>query len=134
MILRVLSMYNDPAQREAEIKNMSTVFKVLAEEILPQLRRSKLIAAYQVIGKTDEVIANLAKNSPKELNVEELLYAATLVKTSNRAQYLKEVGSIYKSMTEIYLLATAVSTTLELFTLLKETILLLLQPLKRLLL
>ncbi len=102
MILRVLSMYSDPAQREAEIKNMSTVFKVLAEEILPQLRRSKLIAAYEVIGKTDEVIANLAKTSPKDLNVEELLYAATLVKTSNRAQYLKEVGSIYKSVTETY--------------------------------
>lgn len=78
LILRVLSMYTDPEQREREIKNLSAAFKTIADDILPQLRRSKLKLTYDVTGKSDEEIANLAKNDVSKLNVEELLYAATL--------------------------------------------------------
>ncbi len=78
LILRVLSMYQDPAQREQEIKNISSVYKTLADEILPQLRRSRLTLNYEIIGKSDEEIAKLASSNPSELTVEELLYAATL--------------------------------------------------------
>ena len=78
LILRVLSMYQDPAQREQEIKNISSVYKTLSDEILPQLRRSRLTLNYEIIGKSDEEIAKLASSNPSELNVEELLYAATL--------------------------------------------------------
>ena len=78
LILRVLSKYQDPAQREQEIKNISSVYKTLADEILPQLRRSRLTLNYEIIGKSDEEIAKLASSNPSELNVEELLYAATL--------------------------------------------------------
>ena len=78
LILRVLSMYQDPAQREQEIKNISAVYKELANTILPQLRRSRLTLNYEIIGKSDEEIAKLASSNPSELNVEELLYAATL--------------------------------------------------------
>lgn len=78
LILRVLSMYSDPEQREQEIKNISSVYKTLADEILPQLRRSRLTVNYDVIGKSDEEIANLADTDASQLNIEELLYAATL--------------------------------------------------------
>ena len=78
LILRVLSMYQDPAQREQEIKNISSVYKNLADDILPQLRRSRLTLNYEIIGKSDEEITKLASSNPSELNVEELLYAATL--------------------------------------------------------
>ena len=78
LILRVIAMYQDPAQRESEIKNISTVYKELANTILPQLRRSRLTLNYEIIGKSDEEIANLAATDPKQLNVEEILYAATL--------------------------------------------------------
>ena len=78
LILRVLSMYQDPAQREQEIKNISSVYKTLADEILPQLRRSRLTLNYEIIGKSDAEIAKLASSNPSELNIEELLYAATL--------------------------------------------------------
>ena len=78
LILRVLSMYSDPEQREQEIKNISSVYKNLADDILPQLRRSRLTLNYDVIGKSDEEIANLAATDAKQLNLEELLYAATL--------------------------------------------------------
>jgi Flp pilus assembly protein TadD len=96
LILSVLSMYKDSEQREREIKNISSVFSVLAEEILPQLRRSRLTANVEIIGKSDEEIASLAQLSPKNLTVEELLYAATLAKTDAEKQ------AIYQKVAEIY--------------------------------
>ena len=91
MVLRVLSMYTDPEEREAQIKNLSETFKTIKDEILPQLRRSRLILTTDLIGKSDEEIAALAKNDPAALSVEELLYAATL--TSD----LAEKAAIYKT-------------------------------------
>ncbi|MDR2469548.1 MAG: hypothetical protein LBD27_03595, partial [Tannerella sp.] len=82
LVLRVLSMYKDPEEREREIKNISAIYKSLADEILPQLRRSRLIANIEIIGKSDEEISRLAQSSPGALNIEELLYAATLTKSA----------------------------------------------------
>ena len=96
LVLRVLSMYTDVEEREREIKNISTVFKSLAEEILPQLRRSRLTANIEIIGKSDEEIASLAKDNAGFLNIEELLYAATL--TNNET----EKESIYTKASSIY--------------------------------
>lgn len=96
LVLRVLSMYSDPEQREQEIKNISSVFSTLADEILPQLRRSRLVANIEIIGKSDDEISALAKNDPKALNVEEILYAATL--TNNNA----EKTAIYNKSSELY--------------------------------
>lgn len=96
LILRVLEMYNDPEQREKEIKNLSSIYGDLADEILPQLRRSRITASINVIGKSDEEISALAENNPASLSVDELLYAATLVK-SNTAK-----TEIYNKVTEIY--------------------------------
>ncbi len=78
LILRVLEMYPDSETREREIKNISYVFEELATTILPQLRRSRIIANIEIVGKSDEEIMNTWKNSPKELTVEELLYASSL--------------------------------------------------------
>lgn len=96
LILRVLSMYSDPEQREAEIKNISSVYKTLADEILPQLRRSRLTVNYDVIGRDDEEINETFDTTPDSLSVEELLYAATL--TSDQARQ----EAIYKKTIELY--------------------------------
>lgn len=96
LILRVLSMYQDPEQRETEIKNISSVYKTLADEILPQLRRARLTANYDVIGRSDEEINEAFDKDAKVLSNEELLYAATL--TSDNAR--KE--AIYKKTNELY--------------------------------
>ena len=96
LILRVLSMYQDPEQREQEIKNISSVYKTLADDILPQLRRSRLTLNYEIIGKSDDEIASLAASNPKELTLEELLYAATLTDDNGK----KEV--IYTKATELF--------------------------------
>ena len=78
LILSVLSMYKDPEQREREIRNLSSVFEQLADQILPQLRYSRITASIDVIGTSDEEISRLAASNPGELTVDELLYAATL--------------------------------------------------------
>ena len=96
VILRVLSMYNDPEKREAEIKNLSSVYATLADEILPQLRRARLTLNYDVIGRSDDEILNTYSTSPKDLSVEEMLYAATLVKSE------ADKKAIYEKTTSIY--------------------------------
>jgi outer membrane protein OmpA-like peptidoglycan-associated protein len=78
LILNVLSMYSDPEEREAQIKNLSSVYGSIKDDILPALRRSRLILTTDIIGKSDDEIRELAKNDPAQLSVEELLYAATL--------------------------------------------------------
>jgi Flp pilus assembly protein TadD len=96
LILRVLSMYNDPEVREREIKNLSETFTGVANEILPQLRRAKMTTSVDLIGKTDEELKALAKSDPASLNPAELLYAATLFED------LDEQLSIYNSFIKIY--------------------------------
>jgi tetratricopeptide (TPR) repeat protein len=96
VILRVLSMYTDPEQREREIKNLSVAFKKIAEEILPQLRRSRMKLTVDVTGKSDAEITKLANEDASKLSVEELIFAATL--TNN----LSEKAAIYKKVTELY--------------------------------
>ncbi len=96
LVLRVLSMYSDPEEREAQIKNLSAVYATIAEEILPALRRSRLLLTVDLIGKSDEEIAELAKNDPAQLSVEELLYAASL--TEDKAEKL----AIYKKAADLY--------------------------------
>jgi tetratricopeptide (TPR) repeat protein len=83
LILRVLSMYSDPDVREKEIKNMSAAFEILKTDILPKLRRSKLMVSVDKVGRTDEQILAQMKSDPKALSLEESLYAATLTKDLN---------------------------------------------------
>ncbi|PMC25355.1 hypothetical protein CJ231_00685 [Hoylesella buccalis] len=96
VILRVLSMYKDPEQREQQIRNMSEAFRELADGILPELRRSRLIINYETIGRSDEQIKTQYATDATKLGVEEMLYYATL--EDNMAK--KE--EIYKRTAEYY--------------------------------
>lgn len=96
LIIRVLSMYQDPEKREQEIKNLSAVYKNLADEILPKLRRSKMKITMDLIGKSDDELKNLALNNPSSLSLEELLYAGNLVSSAS------EKESIYKKVTDMF--------------------------------
>jgi tetratricopeptide (TPR) repeat protein len=96
LILRVLSMYADPEVREKEIKNLSSAFTAVANDILPKLRRSKITASSDLIGKTDAEISSLASSDPSKLNQAELLYAATLTKDAEKQK------EIYTSFTKVY--------------------------------
>ncbi len=83
LILRVLSMYSDPEVREKEIKNMSTAFEALKTDILPRLRRSKMMVNVDTIGRTDAQILAQMRSDAKALSLEEMLYAATLTEDVN---------------------------------------------------
>ena len=83
LILRVLSMYPDPEVREKEIKNMSSAYEALKTDILPKLRRSKMMVNVDKIGRTDEQILAQMRSDPKVLNLEEMLYAGTLTTDAN---------------------------------------------------
>ncbi|MBR6867164.1 MAG: hypothetical protein IKN02_02925 [Prevotella sp.] len=96
VILRVLSMYKDPQEREQQIKNISSAFRELADGILPQLRRSRMIINYETVGRSDEQIQEQLKADPSKLNVEEVLYAATLTDDANAKE------DIYKTAAKLY--------------------------------
>ena len=96
VILRVLSMYKDPQEREQQIRNMSEGFRELADGILPELRRSRLIINYQTIGRSDQQIKQQYATDPTKLSLEELLYAASLTND------VKVKKAIYKKTTELY--------------------------------
>ena len=96
LVLRVLSMYSDPEEREAQIKNLSSVYGTIADEILPALRRSRLILTTDLIGKSDAEIRDLAKKDPAQLSVEELLYAVTLTNDkAEKMELLSKAANIY---------------------------------------
>ena len=96
LILSVLSMYKDPEQREREIRNLSSVFDQLAEEILPQLRYSRITASVNVIGKSDDELNKAFDTDPSTLTVDELLYTATLTDDLNRKK------AVYTAATRLF--------------------------------
>lgn len=94
LVLRVLSMYSDPEVREKEIKNISKAWTEIADNILPQLRRSKFIVKAEAIGYSDEELLKLADTKPDTLKLEELLYTANLV------QDMDKKAALYKKASE----------------------------------
>ena len=96
VILRVLSMYSDPEEREQQIRNLSAGFKELADEILPELRRARMTIHYNIIGRSDDEIQAQTTADASQLSLEELLYAATL--TDNAA----EKKDIYATAARLY--------------------------------
>lgn len=97
VILRVLSMYQDPEEREQQIRNMSSVFTEIADGILPELRRARLIVNYEVIGRSDEQILAQFKEDASKLSVDELLYGAnTLVNdAATRKVWYEKTTKVY---------------------------------------
>ncbi len=96
LILGVLKMYKDPEQREREIRNLSGVFNELADQILPQLRYSKIMASINVIGKSDQELIEVFNTNPTSLSEDEILYVATLTEDYNRKKEIyAKAGQVY---------------------------------------
>lgn len=112
LILRVLSMYSDPAVRQKEIKNLSKVWIVLAEKILPQLRRSKMTANVNLVGYSDEELVNkINTNTYDSLTLEETMYAVGLIgDAEKKIEVYKKVAEkfndvrAYNNIAYLYLL------------------------------
>ncbi|MBQ3909530.1 MAG: hypothetical protein II746_10070 [Bacteroidaceae bacterium] len=107
VILRVLSMYQDPEEREQQISNMSEVYTDIKDGILPELRRARLIVKYDVIGRSDEQILAQYKADPSKLSVEELLYGANKLvsseaeKTQWNNTVVKQYPSDYRALNNL---------------------------------
>ena len=98
VILRVLSMYKDPAEREQQIRNMSVVYDELAKGILPELRRARLIANYDVIGRSDEQIQEQFRTDARQLSVEEVLYGASLQQdNAQKKEWYEKATALYSN-------------------------------------
>ena len=99
IILRVLSMYQEPEEREQQISNMSEVYTDIKESILPELRRARLIVNYEVIGRSDEQILEQYQQDPSKLSVEEMVYGANkLTKDeATRKQWNETIAKQYPS-------------------------------------
>lgn len=103
VILRVLSMYQDPQEREQQIKNMSQGFRELADGILPELRRARMTINYETIGRDDDQIFAQYKEDASKLSVEELLYAASIADTdAQREDILKTTTNLYREDSRAY--------------------------------
>ena len=96
VILRVLNMYKDPEEREQQIRNMSAAFRELADGILPELRRSRLIINYETIGRSDDQIQEQYNADAAKLSADELLYFASLQDTQ------ADQEKVYKKTAELY--------------------------------
>ena len=96
LILKVLSMYNDPDRRETEIKNMAAVYNDLRKDILPQLRRAIIELEYQGKERTTSEMITMGSSSPEKLNEGELLFAAASVEDLDKQEQL------YTTFTQTY--------------------------------
>ena len=106
LIIRVLSMYSDPAVREKEIKNMSAVYTTLAKEVLPELRRARFIANVEFQNYTSEELLKLIEENIDVLDETALLRAATLVKeTAQKVALYKKAIEKFNSANGQYNLA-----------------------------
>jgi tetratricopeptide (TPR) repeat protein len=103
LILSVLSMYKDPEEREREIRNLSSIFDQLADQILPQLRKSRITASINVIGKSDEEILKYFETDPSKLSVDEILYCATLYENnSDKMKVYDKAAELYPNDYRVY--------------------------------
>ena len=106
LIIRVLSMYSDPAVREQEIKNMSAVYSTLAKEVLPELRRARFIANVEYTNFTNEELLQLIDENIDVLDETALLRAATLVKENDqKVELYKKAAKKFDSNTAQFNLA-----------------------------
>ena len=96
VILRVLSMYQDPEQREQQIRNMSEGFRELADGILPELRRARMIINYETVGRSDEQLKQQYAADASKLSLDELLYTATLYENPAESE------AVYKKAAELF--------------------------------
>lgn len=76
LILRVLSMYSDPAVREREIRNMSQVYKEINNKVFPELRRARFIAETDFKNFSDAELEELSNKAITMLDEEGLLRVA----------------------------------------------------------
>lgn len=92
LILRVLSMYSDPAVRESEIRNMSKVYTEINKNVFPELRRARFIADVDYKNFSDDELKELADKAVDVLDEEGLLRVASITSNADRKAELYKMA------------------------------------------
>ena len=92
LILRVLSMYSDPAVREKEIKNMSQVYTEINKNVFPELRRARFITEVDYQNFSDEELVELSNKAVDVLDEEGLLRVASIAESADRKAELYKMA------------------------------------------
>lgn len=98
LILQVLAMYDNSARRDQEIKNLSKVYEELKKSVLPQLRRTQFVVSADIVGKSDQELIAAVRNNDRTLTLDEMLYAATLVEETKKADVYRMAAAVYDDM------------------------------------
>lgn len=77
-INRIVNSIADVDVREQRIRDLAEIYDALNDNVLPQLRKATIIIRSYEPKRTDEEIALLSTTNPEELDIKELLFAATL--------------------------------------------------------
>lgn len=88
LILRVLSMYSDPAVRESEIKNLSQIYTELKADVFPELRRSRFITNLDFRNYSLEDLEELSRQKIYMLDEEGLLKLASATDNYARKEFI----------------------------------------------
>lgn len=106
LILRVLSMYSDPAVREREIRNMSQVYTEINKSVFPDLRRARYIMEADYQNFTDAELEELAEKAIETLDEEGLMRVAANTDSKERkAALYKRTYDVFNSNKGAYNLA-----------------------------
>ena len=106
LILRVLSMYSDPAVRESEIRNLSQVYTEINKKVFPELRRARFVTEGEWQNYTDAELREMAQRGLAGLDEPSLLHlAATATDAGEQEVYLKAAVNQYDSDVARYNLA-----------------------------
>ncbi|MBC35243.1 MAG: hypothetical protein CL663_04275 [Bacteroidetes bacterium] len=82
-------------QKEEEIRKLMKVYPIIEDEMLPMLRRARVVVKSYQPKKTDEEIAKYAVSAPDKLDIREMLYAASMAKCDEALEIYKIVIKKY---------------------------------------
>ncbi len=82
-VLNIVRNQKDPQKREESIRDMAEIYDAIENDVLPKLRKATITLRVFEPKKTDEEIASLAIADPAQLDIKEMLYAASLIEDNS---------------------------------------------------
>lgn len=86
LILRVLSMYSDPAVRESEIRNLSEIYQEINKKVFPELRRARIITSTEFRNYDDDELVALAEKKGLDKMDEPSVLRLAAIATTNESK------------------------------------------------
>ncbi len=88
LILRVLSMYSDPAVRESEIRNLSQIYSEINKRVFPELRRARLVTSTEFRNWSDDELVEMSQKGLERFDEPSILRLAAIAETPESKETL----------------------------------------------